>query len=85
VSKRDNYLERLQQRREEAHTAAEPASLAKAPADMTDAERKAEIARLEREIRETEEEAVRAGREELAGRSGRAMLPRARTRRPYWR
>jgi hypothetical protein len=68
VSKRNNYLERLHQRREEASSAAEP--VAKSPAEMTDAELAAELERAR-------EEARRARMVELYERQKQSAVPTA--------
>jgi hypothetical protein len=84
TKRKNNYLADLQRRREEASTTA-PASL-KDPSVMTEAERKAEIMRLEREIRANEEEAVHLGREELSRQSRPASFGTIFKRaRPYWK
>jgi hypothetical protein len=83
MTRKNNYLAQLQQRREEA-TRNEQAAAHKDPADMTEAERKAEIERLEREIRESEQEAIRVGREELAGQS-RPLTRIFKRARPSWK
>ena len=55
----------------------------KAPSDMTEAELDAEISRTEAALRKSKEEAVRIGREELAGKSSRRLAPPPRKRRTW--
>jgi hypothetical protein len=82
MKKRNTFIENIRAAQEAART--EPA--AKNPSEMTPDELEAEIRRLEREIRETEEEAAHLGREEVARRSRPASFGTIFKRnRPYWK
>ena len=85
MPKRDRFIEGLRRKQQTAARSAAPP--AKAPAEMSDAELAAEAARLEREIRTTNERMVEAGRQELAGggggQLGRAWIPRRPKKRSW--
>ena len=65
-----NFLENIR-RAQEAKSGPSEATASKDPSSMTEIELDAEISRLDRELRGTQEAAVRVGREELGGRSNR--------------
>jgi hypothetical protein len=89
TGRKDSYLAQLQRRREEAIRTTEEAASTKAPTEMTEDELEAEIKRLDRELRDSREEVVRVGREELAARSSATLgdvlrdKSRSRRKRPW--
>lgn len=83
MRRKQNYLQQLQERRQGT---ASPQPETKDPSQMSDAELQREIARLDRELRNTQETAVTVGREELAARRGSlADVLRGKSRRRPWR
>jgi hypothetical protein len=80
MKRRNNFLQQLQQRRQEAATTA-PAEL-KPISEMTEEELDEEAERIRGELRRTKEEEVAAAREEQAS-GNRWPFPRRKTRRPW--
>jgi hypothetical protein len=85
VKPQNNFGELMRQKREAAAQQAANETKEKPVKDWTDAELKTELTRLDRELREISEEAVRVGREELdeanARRSGGRVWTFARKKR----
>ena len=85
MTRKNNYLQQLQQRRQ-GTTSPEPTASTKAPSEMTSEELEAESRRLEAELRTAREQSVDLGRQELAARSSNlGDVLRAKSRRRPWK
>jgi hypothetical protein len=84
VRKKNQYIENLRRRQEEAARGPQAAETAKPTSQMSEAELDAEVARLEREVRASKERTVELGREELAGQGSKHPIFTKR-QRPPWR
>ena len=85
MTKRDIYLARFQQRREEAVRTEAQRTAEKPISQMSEAELEQEAERVRAEIRRTQEMMIEAGRQELhkpGPSQARRPFPR-RTRRPW--
>jgi len=84
----NTFLENVR-RAQEAKSEPSEATASKDPSQMSEVELDAEIKRLDRELRGTQEAAVRVGREELAGRGNRpgnlAFGTIFKRNRRYWK